>query len=81
MRRRCGFKSRSRKLEHAMPEEIASAIREAAQQPAEVAVDGQSVKQQPLPDQIEADRYLASKEAAKQGLGVRMTKIVPPGAV
>ncbi|MBP7748448.1 MAG: hypothetical protein KA383_20220 [Phycisphaerae bacterium] len=64
-----------------MPEEIASAIREAAQQPAEVAVDGQTVKQQPLPDQIEADRYLASKEAAKQGLGVRMTKVVPPGAV
>ena len=64
-----------------MPEEIANAIHEAAQQPAEVAVDGQTVKQQPLPDQIEADRYLASKEAAKQGLGVRMTKVVPPGAV
>ncbi len=64
-----------------MPEEIANAIREAAQQPAEVSVDGQTVKQQPLPDQIEADRYLASKEAAKKGLGVRMTKVVPPGAV
>jgi len=64
-----------------MAEEIEDAIREAAQRPAEVSVDGQTVKQQPLPDQIEADRYLASKEAAKQGLGVRMTKIVPPGAV
>ena len=64
-----------------MPEEIANAIQKAAQQPAEVSVDGQMVKQQPLPDQIEADRYLASKDAAKQGLGVRMTKVVPPGAV
>ena len=64
-----------------MPEEIENAIREVAQQPAEVSVDGQTVKQQPLRDQIEADRYLASKDAAKQGLGVRMTKVVPPGAV
>ncbi|MBP9032307.1 MAG: hypothetical protein KBG29_00350 [Pseudomonadales bacterium] len=64
-----------------MPEEITSAIHEAAQQPAEVSVDGQTVKQQQLRDQIEADRYLASKDAAKQGLGVRMTKVVPPGAV
>jgi len=64
-----------------MTEEIEDAIRETAQQPAEVSVDGQTVKQQPLPDQIEADRYLASKEAAKKGLGVRMTKVVPPGAV
>ncbi len=64
-----------------MAEEIENAIREAAQQPAEVSVDGQTLKQQPLPDQIEADRYLASKDAAKKGLGVRMTKAVPPGAV
>ncbi|MBK9126286.1 MAG: hypothetical protein IPM13_00585 [Phycisphaerales bacterium] len=64
-----------------MAEEIENAIREAAQQPAEVSVDGQTVKQQPLPDQIEADRYLASKDAAKKGLGVRMTKVVPPGVV
>ncbi|MBK9128189.1 MAG: hypothetical protein IPM13_10355 [Phycisphaerales bacterium] len=64
-----------------MAEEIENVIREAAQQPAEVSVDGQTVKQQPLRDQIEADRYLASKDAAKKGLGVRMTKVVPPGAV
>lgn len=64
-----------------MADEIENAIREAAQQPAEASVDGQTVKQQPLPDQIEADRYLASKNAAKKGIGVRMTKVVPPGAV
>ncbi|MEP0848348.1 MAG: hypothetical protein HRF50_16185 [Phycisphaerae bacterium] len=64
-----------------MPEEIENAIRQAAQQPAEASIDGQTVKQHPLPDQIEADRYLASKEAAKKGIGVRMTKVAPPGAV
>lgn len=33
-----------------------------------------------LPDQIAADRYLASKEAAKKrGLGIAMKKLVPPG--
>jgi hypothetical protein len=34
-----------------------------------------------LPDQIAADRYLASKEAAKRkGMGIRIGKMVPPGA-
>jgi hypothetical protein len=64
-----------------MAEGLENTIREAARQPAEASVDGQTVKQQPLPDQIAADRYLASKDAAKRGLGVRMTKVVPPGAV
>jgi hypothetical protein len=67
-------------MEPAMSEELADAIRQAAQQPAEASADGLSVKQQPLRDQIEADRYLASKDAAKKGLGVRMVKVVPPGA-
>ncbi|XVJ59982.1 MAG: hypothetical protein HEQ23_11505 [Tepidisphaera sp.] len=57
-------------------------IRDNAAQPAKASVDGQSVEQHPLKDQIEADRYLASKEAArKPGLGIRFAKIVPPGSV
>jgi hypothetical protein len=61
--------------------ELEQAIRDNASQPAKAAVDGQSVEQHPLPDQIEADRYLASKEAVrKPGLGVKFAKIVPPGA-
>ena len=57
-------------------------IRDNAAQPAKASVDGQSVEQHPLKDQIEADRYLASKEAArKPGLGIKFTKIVPPGSV
>jgi len=57
-------------------------IRNNAAQPAKASVDGQSVEQHPLKDQIEADRYLASKDAArKPGLGIKFAKIVPPGSV
>jgi len=38
------------------------------------------MEQHSLKEQIEADRYLASKDAARNGLGVRRTKMVPPGA-
>lgn len=58
------------------------ALREAANQPAKVSVDGQSIEQHPLMDRIEADRYLASKDAArKPGLGIKFAKVVPPGSV
>jgi ABC-type sugar transport system substrate-binding protein len=46
-----------------------------------VTVDGQTTIVVPLRDQIEADRYLASKAAARSGRrGFRLAKIVPPGA-
>ncbi|OQY98826.1 MAG: hypothetical protein B6D36_17040 [Planctomycetes bacterium UTPLA1] len=60
---------------------ITDAIRENAAGPKRAQGDSGSVEQHDLKDQIEADRYLLSKEAAKKGLGVRMTKVVPPGAV
>jgi hypothetical protein len=48
--------------------------------PKRVKGDAGEVEQQPLPDLIEADRYLASKAAASSGArGVRFTKLVPPG--
>jgi len=63
-------------------QDLEQAIRDNASQPAKAAVDGQSVEQHPLKDQIEADRYLASKDAArKPGLGIKFAKIVPPGSV
>ena len=38
------------------------------------------MRQHSLKDQIEADRYLASKEAmASKSPGVRFAKILPPG--
>lgn len=64
-----------------MAETIEDAIQESAKGPKRAQGDSGRVEQHSLAEQIEADRYLASKEAAKKGLGVRMTKIVPPGAV
>jgi len=56
-------------------------LRQAAQQPRFVSVDGRQVTQHGLRDQIEADRYEAAKAAARRRtLGVRLQKVVPPGA-
>jgi hypothetical protein len=60
---------------------ITDALRENAAGPKRAQGDSGSVEQHSLTEQIEADRYLSSKEAAKKGLGIRMTKVVPPGAV
>lgn len=63
------------------PTELDDAIRQNATGPARASVDGQSVDQHSLADQIAADRYLASKQASrKAGLGVKTTKLIPPGA-
>ncbi|MFV0446412.1 MAG: hypothetical protein ACK5Q5_22800 [Planctomycetaceae bacterium] len=57
------------------------AIRENAQGPAEAHGDSGGVKQHSLKDQIEADRFLASKQAMKsKSRGVRFSKVRPPGA-
>ena len=65
-----------------MPEEtLEQAIRDNAQGPAEAHGDSGGVKQHSLQDQIEADRFLASKQAVKsKSRGVRFTKMAPPGA-
>ncbi len=61
---------------------LEQAIRDNAAGPAKAAGDSGSVEQHSLKDQIEADRYLASKNAAKKpGLGIKFAKIVPPGSV
>jgi hypothetical protein len=64
-----------------VPEGLEDSIRENAQGPKQAQGDSGSVQQHPLPEQIEADRYLASKQAARARLGVRITKVIPPGAV
>ena len=63
-----------------MAEELDSTIKQNAEGPAEVSVDGQRVRQHGVKDQIEADRYLASKAASRRKLGIRLTKVIPPGA-
>lgn len=63
-----------------MPEDLEQAIKDNAAGPARAAVDGQSVEQHSLRDQIEADRYLASKEAVRRkDRGLRLTRLIPPG--
>jgi len=64
-----------------MAEDLSTTISENAKGPKRAQGDAGSVEQHPLTEQIEADRHLSSKEAAKKGLGVKMTKMVPPGAV
>lgn len=64
-----------------MSDELEDAIRENAEGPAKAAGDSGSMEQHKLPDQIAADKYLASKEAAKsKSRGLRFNKLVPPGA-
>lgn len=62
--------------------DLEDTILENASGPAEASGDSGSVKQHSLRDQIEADRYLASKAAAANAThrGLRFNKIVPPGA-
>jgi hypothetical protein len=64
-----------------MPDDLEQTIHDNAQAPAKASGDAGSVEQHKLSDQIAADRYLASKQATKsKSLGLRITKLVPPGA-
>ena len=64
-----------------MADEIKDKIKENAEGPKRARGDSGEIEQHDLKDQIEADRYLSSKEAVKEkGLGIRMSKLVPPGA-
>ena len=65
-----------------MTEEIDKTIEENAKGPKRAKGDSVEMEQHGLTDQIAADRYLASKKAAKsKGLGLRVSKLVPPGAM
>ena len=64
-----------------MAEDLEDRIRESAAGPKRAKGDSAEMEQHPLRDLIEADRYLSSKQAARAtGLGVRRSKLVPPGA-
>ncbi len=64
-----------------MPEPLEDNIRENAQGPKRARGDAGEVEQHPLQDQIAVDRYLAAKNAAKaKGMGLRVGKMIPPGA-
>jgi len=62
-------------------EDLQQSIRDNAEGPAKATGDSGSIEQHKLQDQIAADRYLSSKKAAQaKGLGVRLGKVIPPGA-
>ncbi len=64
-----------------MADDLDQTIHTNADGPARASGDSGSMEQHKLSEQIAADRYLASKRAAKsRRLGLRITKIVPPGA-
>ena len=69
-----------------MSTDLSQTIEQNACGPADVQIDGQRVRQRPIKEVIEADRYLASKEAVQKGhllrrFGLVFAKISPPGAV
>ena len=67
-------------IDLALPARIS--IRDNAAGPAKASGDAGSVEQHKLADQIDADRYLCSKDAAKdKRRGLRFNKLVPPGTV
>lgn len=63
-----------------MAENLDQTIKENASGPKRAQGDSGSVELHNLKDQLEVDRYLNSKAAAKKkGLGIRMTRAIPPG--
>lgn len=60
---------------------LADQIAENALAPRQTTIDGQTVVEHSLPDQIAAAKYLAGRNAGtKARAGVRFTRIIPPGA-
>ncbi len=63
-----------------MSESLEDKIRENAEGPAKASGDAGSIEQHKLSEQIDADRYLCSKDAASsKRRGLRVNKLVPPG--
>ena len=63
-----------------MADHLEEKIRENAEGPARVTGDAGTVEQHKLTEQIAADKYLASKEAAKKkDRGLRFNRLIPPG--
>ena len=61
---------------------IDESIEANATAPKKVSGDSGSVEQHGLPDQIAAEKFLQSKKATRtKGLGIRLQKISPGGAV
>lgn len=63
-----------------LPDDLTDTIKDNASGPKRASGDAGSVEQHGLTDQIEADRYLNSKDAVKKkGLGIKITRAIPHG--
>ncbi|MHB1158516.1 MAG: hypothetical protein ACYC26_16960 [Phycisphaerales bacterium] len=63
-----------------MADDLTQTIETNASGPKRAKGDSAEMEQHGLPDQIAADRYLASKKATRRkGLGIGMKKLSPPG--
>jgi hypothetical protein len=63
-------------------EDLKDTIKQNAEGPESAEADGVRVKQHGLKDQIEADKYLAGKQAGRTpAKALSRVKIVPPGTV
>jgi hypothetical protein len=63
-----------------MTEDLTDSIEQSAKGPRQVTADGVTAQQHSLVDQIEADKYLTRKKAAKDPTkAFSRAKIVPPG--
>jgi hypothetical protein len=62
--------------------DLENTIRQAAQAPASVNIDGNSATAQDIGKLIEADLYVtANRAVARRHRGVRTTKLAAPGSV
>lgn len=60
---------------------LSETIKENTQLAKKAKGDNGEMEQHSLKDQIEADRYLCNKEAAKRGPGaLKLTRLIPPGS-
>ncbi len=65
-----------------MVDELDNTIRDNATGPKRARGDAGEMEQHPLTDQIDADKYLAEKNAGRNpAKGFTRVKIVPPGTV
>jgi len=66
-----------------MADDLEDTIKQNAEGPESAEVDGVKTKQHSLKDQIEADKYLAGKDAVSKNpaKGFTRVKIVPSGTV
>lgn len=69
-----------------MSDELRNKIAETASGPKRVRTDAGEVESQDLGDMIEADKYLAARNAAVSSgtntrRGLRFNKLIPPGTI